>query len=167
MNIRPEQPPDIDAVRQLNRAAFETDTEAALVDILRENARPLVSLVAEEAGAIVGHIMFSPVAISSQIDARTMGLAPMAVWPARQRQGIGSALVTAGLEECRRLGMAGVVVLGHTRYYPRFGFRPASGFGLRSEYDVPDDVFMALELEPGGLQGKAGTVRYHPAFAMI
>ena len=167
MHIRPEQPPDIDAVRQVNRAAFETSTEASLVDILRENARPLISLVAEDAGALVGHIMFSPVTISSQIDAGIMGLAPMAVVPARQGHGIGSALVTAGLEECRRLGVAGVVVLGHATYYPRFGFRPASGFGLKSEYDVPDEVFMALELEPGGLQGKAGTVRYHPAFAMV
>jgi putative acetyltransferase len=167
MNIRPEQPSDIDAVRQVNRAAFETSTEASLVDILRENARPLISLVAEDAGAIVGHIMFSPVTISSRIDAGIMGLAPMAVLPARQRQGIGSALVTAGLDEGRRLGMAGVVVLGHATYYPRFGFRPASGFGLRSEYDVPDEVFMALELETGGLQGMAGTVRYHPAFAMV
>jgi putative acetyltransferase len=167
MIVRPEQPADTDAVRQVNRAAFETSTEAALVDIPRENARPLVSLVAEDAGAIVGHILFSPVTLSSGIDARVMGLAPMAVLPARQRQGIGSALVTAGLDECRRLGITAVVVLGHPEYYPRFGFRPASGFGLRSEYDVPDEVFMALELPPGGLEGTAGTVRYHPAFAMV
>ena len=96
-----------------------------------------------------------------------MGLAPMAVLPGRQRQGIGSELVRAGLDECRRLGFGAIVVLGHAEYYPRFGFVPASKFGLKSEYDVPDDVFMALELIPGALRGRAGTIRYHPTFAAM
>jgi putative acetyltransferase len=89
----------------------------------------------------------------------------MAVAPARQRQGIGAALIHEGMEQCRRLGFGAIIVLGHAGYYPRFGFRPASQFGLRSEYEVPDDVFMALELVQGTLKGTSGTIQYHPAFA--
>jgi putative acetyltransferase len=87
--------------------------------------------------------------------------------PGRQKQGIGSRLVEAGLDECRRAGFDVVVVLGHPEYYPRFGFRPASIFGLRSEYDVPDPVFMAMELTPGAAMGVQGLVRYHEAFARV
>jgi putative acetyltransferase len=163
--IRAERPEDTPLIRDVISAAFETAAEADLVDVLRQQARPIVSLVALERDAVVGHILFSSVTVSSHQDVRMMGLAPLAVVPGRQRTGIGSELVRAGLEECRRLGFAGVVVLGHAAYYPRFGFAPASRFGLVSEYDVPDEVFMALELETGALRGKSGTVRYHPAFA--
>jgi putative acetyltransferase len=96
-----------------------------------------------------------------------MGLAPLAVTPARQRSGVGSALVRSGLEECARRGFGAVIVLGHASYYPRFGFVPASRFGIRGEYNVPDDVFMATELVPGFLAGKSGTIRYHPEFANL
>lgn len=168
MRIRAERPDDISGIRQVNLAAFDTATEADLVDMLREEARPIVSLVAEDEGRITGHILFSPVTLTSEPALRMMGLAPMAVMPARQRQGIGSALVRAGIEECRRLGCAAVVVLGHADYYPRFGFMPASShFGLVSEYDVSDSEFMALELDAGILRDKAGTVRYHSAFASV
>jgi putative acetyltransferase len=165
MNIRSEQPGDVAAIDDVNRAAFETDTESNLVRALREQAQPLVSLVADEDDDVIGHIMFSPVTLSSDPAARIMGLAPMAVLPAKQRRGVGSALVRAGLDECRRLGFPAVVVVGHAGYYPRFGFVPASRFRLGSEYDVPDEVFMAIEIEAGALRGKAGVIRYHPAFA--
>jgi putative acetyltransferase len=89
----------------------------------------------------------------------------MAVLPEMQRRAIGSALVRRGLEEILAEGFDAVVVLGHPHYYPRFGFLPASRFGLRCEYDVPDEVFMALELRNGSLEHAAGMVRYHPAFA--
>jgi putative acetyltransferase len=167
MNIRAERPEDAAGIRHVNRLAFGASTEATLVDVLREQARPVVSLVAVDARQIVGHILFSPVTLSSAPELPMMGLAPMAVLPARQCQGIGSALVRAGLDECRRLGAGAVVVLGHAAYYPRFGFGPASRFGLACEYDVPEDVFMALELQDGALRGKAGTIRYHPAFARV
>ena len=124
-------------------------------------------LIADDDDAIVGHILFSPVTLTAHPGLRIMGLAPMAVVPARQRQGIGSALIREGLEHCRRLGFGAVIVLGHAEYYPRFGFTPASRFGLGCEYDVPDEVFMALELYEGILQGKSGTIRYHPAFATV
>jgi putative acetyltransferase len=89
----------------------------------------------------------------------------MAVVPEHQRKGIGSALVKAGLERCKQLGFVAVVVLGHTEFYPRFGFSPSSRFGIDSEYDVAEEVFMAMELQPAALDGKTGTVKYHAAFA--
>ena len=89
---------------------------------------------------------------------------PLAVLPERQRSGIGSELVRSGLERCKEIGYGAVVVLGHPGYYPRFGFVPASRFGLRYEFEVADDVFMAFELLPGYLDEQSGTVRYHDAF---
>lgn len=165
MKIRPERAADVPGIRALNLAAFDTSTEADLVDALRLHADPIVSLVADDSQTIVGHILFSPVTLLPSPEVRIMGLAPMSVEPARQRQGIGSALIHEGLARCRRLGSGVVVVLGHAEYYPRFGFTPASRFGLQCEYDVPDDVFMALELEPGILRDRPGTIRYHAAFA--
>lgn len=167
IHIRPERAEDIASVHALNRAAFETSIEADLVDALRERAKPIISLVADEAGSIVGHILFSPVTLSGCAELKIMGLAPMAVLPAEQRRGIGSALVRAGLERCQQIGCSAVVVLGHPEYYPRFNFVPASRFGVSCEYEVPDEVFMALELESGILRGKSGTIRYHAAFANL
>jgi putative acetyltransferase len=165
MLIRAEEKNDWFAVHAVNVAAFESPVEANLVDALREQARPVVSLVAEHEGAIVGHIMFSPVELPGFPERKIMGLAPMAVSPEYQRQGIGSTLVRAGLEQCRELGMGAVIVLGHADYYPRFGFSPAARFGIGCEYDVPPEVFMAIELAPGTLQGVSGKVQYHPAFS--
>jgi putative acetyltransferase len=165
MQIRSERAGDVAAVRALNRMAFETIIEADLVDALRERADPTISLVADDGGSIVGHIMFSPVTLLGHEDLMIMGLAPMAVLPGQQRRGIGSALVRAGLERCRQIGCHAVVVLGHAAYYPRFGFVPASRFDVGCEYDVPDEAFMALELQSGSLGGTSGTIRYHAAFA--
>jgi putative acetyltransferase len=115
---------------------------------------------------VAGHVLFSPVAVDPAAGrAGALGLAPLAVLPGRQRRGVGSALVRAGLDELRRRGAAAVVVLGHAAYYPRFGFAPASRFGLRCEFDCPDESFLALELRPGALAGGAGVVRYRPEFA--
>lgn len=164
MRIRPEDPNDLAAVHAVNEAAFETSAEADLVDALRGKAQPLISLVAEVAGSIVGHILFSPVKLADQSGHMLMGLGPMAVIPQHQRQGIGSALVREGLNRCAALGCDAVVVLGHPAYYPRFGFVPASRYGVSSEYDVPDDVFMIMELQPGSLRGISGEVSYDEAF---
>ena len=167
LSIRNEAPGDIEAIHAVNRAAFQTDAESELVNSLRRLGGPVISLVAMEGGTVVGHIMFSPVSLTGHPAAFIMGLAPMAVHPDRQRRGIGSALVAAGLAACRELGAGAVVVLGHAAYYPRFGFTPASRFGLRSEYTVPNDVFMALELQPGYLDGMTGLIRYHEAFGDV
>jgi putative acetyltransferase len=164
MLIRAEVRRDWAAVHAVNLSAFETSLEANLVDTLRKQAQPLVSLVAEDNGAVVGHIMFSPVSLSGHPGLRIMGLAPMAVYPERQREGIGSALVLAGLERCKQLGFGAVVVLGHPAYYPRFGFSSSARFGIGCEYEVPEEVFMVIELQAGFLQGASGKVKYHAAF---
>jgi putative acetyltransferase len=164
MSIRVEAESDRGGVRAVNLAAFDSPAEADLVEALRQQAQPFVSLVAEQDGVVVGHVMFSPVSLSNNTDLKVMGLGPMAVAPANQKGGIGSALVRAGLAECKNRGFVAVVVLGHPKYYPRFGFSPASQFEIYSEYDVPDDVFMAMELQPKALSEGSGVVRYHTAF---
>ncbi|GAB5519624.1 MAG: N-acetyltransferase [Rhodothermales bacterium] len=164
MTIRPETPSDHAAVFALNATAFPTDAEARLVDALRKQASPIVSLVAEQDGVVVGHILFSPVTLPHHPSLALMGLAPMAVHPQHQRQGIGGALVKAGLAACREMGAVAVIVLGHPEYYPRFGFVPASRFGIVCPYEVPDEVFLALELTPDVLIDAGGTLQYHAAF---
>jgi putative acetyltransferase len=167
-NIRAERPEDYDAVHQVNEQAFGQPNEADLVDALRKSARPSISLVADVEGRIVGHIFFSTVRIESEASTTAaLGLAPMAVLPEFQNQGVGSALVRRGLEECRSLGQEIVVVLGHPEYYPRFGFVPAREKGLSCEYPVPDEVFMALELREGALSGRKGLVKYGPEFSNV
>ena len=167
LQIRTEYPDDLPAISTVHRRAFATTAEAELVAALREQAHPLVSLVAELEGLVVGHVLFSPVTHDERDDLTLLGLAPLAVLPEHQRQGIGSALVATGLDACRQRGADAVVVLGHAAFYPRFGFVPAARFSIRCEYDVPAANFMALELKPQIFAGKAGTVRYHPAFAAL
>jgi putative acetyltransferase len=164
LTVRYEAPSDHEAVGLVHRLAFAGPTEASLVERLR-GSEGAISLVAEEAGVVVGHILFSAARIvGTRTAVRVAGLGPMAVSPSRQRSGIGSALVERGLEECRRYGYEAVVVLGHPEYYPRFGFRRASRFGLRCQFDAPDEAFMALELSPGALSS-GGEVRYAPEFS--
>jgi putative acetyltransferase len=165
LTIRLERDGDSEAIRTVTASAFPSVAEANLVDALRQQQASSVSLVADDGGQVVGHILFSAVTLDDA-DIGILGLAPMAVLPGRQRQGIGSELVRAGLDASRKRGAAAVVVVGHPAFYPRFGFIPASRFGLRCEYEVPDDVFMALELRPGVLR-TGGFVRYHPAFAEL
>jgi putative acetyltransferase len=165
--IRTERESDVASVHGVHEAAFPTSSEAYLVDGLRRMVEPIVSLVAEERGKVVGHILFTPVSLDCRPDFMIMGLAPMAVSPGHQRVGIGSALVRAGLDHCRLIPASAVVVLGHPDFYPRFGFVPSTRFAIRSEYDVPEDVFMALELDPGCLNGLSGVIRYHDAFNAV
>lgn len=167
MLIRAEEETDHAGVHALNVVAFETPAEADLVDALRTQAKSIVSLVAEEGESVVGHILFSPVTLSGHAGLKIMGLAPMAVAPTHQRHGIGSDLVRAGLERCKALGFGAVVVLGHPKFYPRFGFLPSTHFGIGSDYDVPEDAFMVSELQPGYLHGVSGTIQYHAAFKNV
>jgi putative acetyltransferase len=127
-----------------------------------------LALVAVEDGRVVGHIVFSPVTIDcGDRTCSAVGLAPMAVLPERQRRGIGSQLVKAGLLECRNAGYDCVVVVGHPTYYPRFGFVPASRYGVKSEYEVPDEAFMVVAWSVGVLQGRGGIARYEPEFRSV
>ncbi len=168
VTIRMESSADYSVVHRIIELAFDRPNEANLVDALRQNAIPYISLVAELSSQIVGHIFFSPVSIEDENSSfMAMGLAPLAVLPDHQNQGVGSALVTAGLDECRRLGHDVVVVLGHSKYYPCFGFISGQTKGIRCEYNVPDDVFMVAELTSGALRGRKGLVKYHSAFAQM
>jgi len=164
VQIRSEISGDSAAIAAVNDSAFGSTAESGVVEVLRQETAPLVSLVVERGHDILGHILFSPVSVDGHDHLVVMGLGPMAVAPRYQRKGLGALLVRAGLEECRKLGVGAVVVLGHPEYYPRFGFRPASLFGLACEYAVPDEVFMVTELRHGYFEGYGGTVRYHAAF---
>ena len=163
--IASERAPDIPMIRAVHSEAFETEAEARLVDQLRERADPFLSLVARFGDVVVGHILFTPVRLADGGKAGLLGLAPMAVLPAFQRQGIATKLVEAGLDAAREMGARGVVVLGLAGYYPRFGFRPAADFDLSNEFGASADQFAALELVPDGLTNASGQVRYHPAFS--
>ena len=163
--VRAERVGDEAAIRTVNEAAFGVPDEARLVDQLRAAGKVVASLVAEQGGAVVGHILFSPATIDGQGGPQpAAALAPMAVLPQLQGQGIGSRLVEAGLAACRDAGLARAVVLGHADYYPRFGFRPAHEFGLICPFEAPPEAFMALALRPGGLDGCAGQVRFASEF---
>ena len=167
MEIRNETKKDWKAIHAVNVSAFETEAEANLADVLRGEVEPIVSLIAINNGDIVGHIMFTPVTLTGNPDLMIMGLAPMAVSPEFQRKGIGSKLVRIGLEECRKLGVGAVVVLGHQEYYPRFGFKVSSTFGIGCEFEVPEEVFMVKELMPSYLKGKSGIIEYHEIFKSV
>jgi len=163
--IRQETLEDVAAIRHVNKEAFGQKEEAEIIKKLRNRGVLTISLVAAQDNEIVGHIAFSPVKIESEHSSfGAIALAPMSVLPAYQRKGIGSQLVDAGLKECRRLGHELVVVLGHPAYYPRFGFVPASTYGIKSEYDVPDEAFMVLELRQWVFSGRSGIVKYQPEF---
>ena len=167
ITIRPEQSGDIAAIRIVNQQAFETGAEAGLVDQLRVKGNLTISLAACDDGEVVGHIAFSPVSIVGAPHLRGVGLGPMAVLPGKQKLGVGSALVQAGLDRCRELGYDYAVVVGHTEYYPRFGFLPASRFGLHTKWDLPEGVFLVMELKPGTLKGAGGLVEYQAEFDAV
>lgn len=163
VGVRFEEPRDEAAVREVNDSAFGAPLEGSLVDALRGSVGRL-SLVATIDDRVVGHILFTSVSIEANEKVRVAGLGPMSVLPGLQRRGIGSQLVMAGLESCRREGYSAVVLVGHPDYYPRFGFVPADTRGLACEFTVPSDAFMVLEFEPGVLDG-GGLVRYRPEFS--
>lgn len=168
MKVRPETDDDT-VISEIHRRAFPGDDEAWLVDTLRdgETFDPRRSLVAEdgENGRPVGHVLFTTVEIpGTETPEEHLVLAPVAVVPERQGEGIGSRLIEVGLQRARELGYGSVVLHGSTRFYPRFGFRTASEFGLVNPFDHPDENFMALELRSGALGGATGEVVYPEAF---
>ncbi len=163
--VRLERPEDMEAIREVNRLAFGGEDEALLVDALRDGGCSRLSLVAEKDGKVVGHILFSDLPIVTQSGTlAALALAPMAVLPGHQRQGIGSFLVREGLRACAEAGHRIVVVLGHPDYYPRFGFSPQMAERLKAPFSGP--AFMALELVPGALAGVTGEVVYPPLFGL-
>jgi putative acetyltransferase len=173
ITIRPERTEDQPGIYRVNELAFYNPDkappviEAELVNRLREADAIIQSLVAEEDGEIVGHVLFSPALIQvASLQYLAVALAPLAVLPAYQRKGIGAQLTREGIDLLRREGHQSIFLHGHPEYYPRFGFVPAaSTYGIHSaEFDAPDPVFMALELQPKALKGKEGLFYYHPIF---
>jgi putative acetyltransferase len=164
IEIREEAPDDLVAVREVNERAFGQKREGHIVDALRANGATVLSLVAVLNGHLVGHICYSPVSVN---DVTGAGLGSMAVVPEHQRQGIGTQLVTVGNRNLRNAGCPFIVVLGHVDFYPRFGFRSASRQGIRSEWNVPDDVFMVLVLNESQMQGVSGVASYRHEFTTV
>jgi len=164
IKVRPETAEDIPGIRQVEEAAFGRPTEAGLVDLCRERGKAALSLVAVESVRITGHILFTPVRLDPPHPGwNGLGIGPIAVLPEFQRTGIGSRLMTIGLEICRTHGYNYIVLLGDPAYYCRFGFIPGREFGLSSDYGDGDD-FQARELTPGVLHGAKAVVKYVPEF---
>jgi putative acetyltransferase len=164
--VRASSARDLAAIRRVHIEAFGRADEAELALRLLAREPRCISLVAERTGAVIGHVLWSPVSVDGRDFAPPpLALGPLGVLPDAQRTGAGSALARAGIEECRRRGAPFAVVLGHPAYYPRFGFVPAARFGLTFGDAPPRDAFMALELAPGALASAAGPVRYAPEFS--
>ncbi len=165
LSLRPELPGDEAAIFQVNQEAFGQPQEGQLVDALRQAGALSLSMVAEQDGQIVAHVAFSPATVESPSgEYIALNLAPVAVLPPWQNQGIGGRLIREALLQLAATGTEGVVVMGHPPYYPRFGFAVASGLGLRWGHAYPDEAFMALEFRPGFFAARGGLVRFHPAF---
>jgi putative acetyltransferase len=160
MIIRAEQPTDIAAIRHVLEQAFPKPLEAWLVDQLRANGNSVISLVAVDAGKIVGHVQFSDMTAPF----KALGLGPVSVMPYRQRSGIGSQMIRAGLKHAADAGWDGVFVLGNPEYYQRFGFSAERARGFQSSYS--GEHFMLLILNDDRPLA-AGKVDYLPAFARL
>jgi putative acetyltransferase len=165
MEIRPETASDYAAIADLLAQAFGQTDEAILVDRIRRSPEylPQLTLVAEVDGAIGGHILVSQVRLVGENSRPILALAPLAVRPSHQRQGIGKALVKAALDIASTRPEPLVVVLGHPDYYPRFGFQPASQYGIQAPFAVPDEAFMVRWLKPVSDRDQ-GIVQYPEAF---
>jgi len=166
ITIRTEKPEDSAFVYAVIEKTFKRDAEAKLAEKLRRNCADHLSLVAENNGTIVGHIMFTPVMIKNGKEIQGMGLAPMAVMPSMQRMGIGTMLIRAGLNILEKKGCPFVIVLGHPEYYPRFGFQPASMLKIKSQWDdVPDEAFMINILDHKAMQNVSGIASFRDEFS--
>ncbi|MBS1928158.1 MAG: N-acetyltransferase [Bacteroidetes bacterium] len=172
ISIRQETQDDFKEIFEVNHIAFGQVNEAKLVDALRRNQTvfiPELSLVATENNKIVGHILFTKITIiddNGNIN-ESLGLAPMAVRPEFQKSGIGGQLIQQGLKVAEELGFKSVIVLGHEHYYPKFGFEPADKWNIKAPFDVPSNVFMAIELVKDGLKNISGTVIYPKEFETV
>ncbi|OFX54855.1 MAG: GNAT family N-acetyltransferase [Bacteroidetes bacterium GWB2_41_8] len=173
ITIRQETTEDYDRVIELTQEAFETldisdHTEGQLVERLRKAPTfiPELSLVAELDGQLVGHILFTRMQIKNKRETfDSLVLGPVSVLPEFQKQGIGRQLIVAGHQKARELGFQSVILIGHPEYYPRFGYKTASSFGLKVSMELPsDDVFMAAELTENALSGVSGIVVFPPEF---
>lgn len=164
VSVRPEQPGDATAIREVLVASFNGPAEADLVARLRRHDDTLI-LVAEVDGEIAGCLVFSTVTATGRGKRPVVaGLGPLAIAPPWQGQGVGTLLMNRGIEACGQRGVEVLVVVGHPDYYHRFGFEPAHLRGITCKWVVPEDAFMVKELRPGALARSAGRVEYRPEF---
>ncbi|MGR3774394.1 GNAT family N-acetyltransferase [Bacillus paramycoides] len=172
VTIRQEQQNDYSKTEEVVKQAFLNEefsdkTEHELVSRIRKSDAfiPELSIVAVDK-EIVGHIMLSKITIEQDgTSVESLALAPVSVAPSHQKKGIGGKLIAAAIEKAKELGYGSVVVLGHQEYYPRFGFKKASDWNIKAPFEVPDEVFMVMELRENTLQGVEGIVQYSSAFA--
>src|SRR5687767_4733673 len=164
--IRPERVEDTTAVRRVLEAAFPTAAEADLVERLRRGSKSVIALAAENEGEVVGHIVFSPLALEPLAGAIGLGLGPIAVLPDYEKHGVGRRLVQNGLAACHSWGAGFVTVLGDPEYYGRFGFEPASEHGLLNEFGAGPH-FMVFPLKKNGLPPRGTLIRYAPEFSGV
>jgi putative acetyltransferase len=168
--IRPEEPRDFAAIREIHQLSFGRENEASLVEKIRDSRGfiPGLSLVAEFEGRVAGHVLFSRVRIRPAEpklpEEVALALAPLAVHPDFRNKGIGSELVNQGLKTCRQYGHSLVIVVGEQSYYARFGFVPARPKGLEVPFPVPERSFLVAEVIPHPGPGIKGTIQYPPAF---
>jgi putative acetyltransferase len=166
IRIRQEVQEDYKSVYEINKMAFGQENESKLIEKIRRgpNFVPELSLVAEKDNEIVGHILFSKMKIVGESEYETLMLAPLAVIPKLQKQGIGGKLIKKGIEKAIELGFDSITVVGHKNYYPKFGFQKASKWSIQSSIEVPDENFMAIELTENALENKAGVVQFPEEF---
>jgi len=165
IKIREENKADVTGIREINVKAFGQSEEADIIDKLRSNCTLFISLIAELDNKIVGYILFTLVTIESENGMiEGTGLAPMAILPGYQKQGIGASLVEEGFKRINQNRCPFVVVLGHSDYYPRFGFEPASKYGVRCEWEVPDEAFMIKIFDKSKLDKITGIAKYRIEF---
>ncbi|MCG8514774.1 MAG: N-acetyltransferase [Halanaerobiales bacterium] len=166
IEIREERREDYQAVRDVNNQAFNQPQEGMIIEKIRESGVEILSLVAIIDNKIVGHIFFSPVRMEEQATLKDgMGLAPMAVLPDYQQQGIGSKLIKEGIQRLKLKSVPYIIVLGHKDYYPKFGFETASKYGLKCQWDgVPDEAFMVMILDDKMKPKIHGVAKYRDEF---
>jgi putative acetyltransferase len=165
IHIRPVTADDHPSIRHIAQSAFAGTDEVKLVDALRTGGWVIAELVAEVDDQIVGHVLFSRIALATQTRRISLvSLAPVAVLPDYQKQGIGSRLIRSGLKQLQDQGESVVVVLGHPEYYPRFGFSAELAQSLHSPFSGKP-AWMALEIHSGALKDIQGQVEYSPPFS--
>ncbi|UII31941.1 N-acetyltransferase [Fulvivirga ulvae] len=172
VNIRQEKESDYTAVFDLIEEAFRTEpmsdhAEHFLVERLRKSQAfiPELSIVAEMDKRVIGHILLTRVTIENEMDKfDSLALAPVSVLPQYQKQGIGGMLIRYAHGKARELGYGSVVLLGHEKYYPKFGYRPAESFGIQLPFDAPGENCMIIELMINSLDGVKGIVEYPEEF---
>jgi predicted N-acetyltransferase YhbS len=161
--IEAETEGDYEQITRLHALAFNGDREARLLEELRKTPKYIreLSLVAKYKNAVIGHVLFYPIRINTQRRKYvSLALAPASVIPSFQTRKVGTRLIKEGLRRAQKLGFKSVIVVGHPEYYPRFGFRKASKYGISAPFDVPVNVVFAVELEEDALKNCRGTIDY-------